>query len=164
MVTPLHLWTDSITKPHDCRTMGKSGQGGDGLLGANALQGAAWTLADGYHLGLPRLMTNCNWSICMNLSLVKCLLQWHRQLMLCEPSRALPGPGLFVRPSVYTPWPDDLEVVPSGQDLEPTGNLPICPQGAPGAQSSRSPYNSRFHTLKPTDAHFVPYGFMSPML
>lgn len=46
---------------------GKSGQGGDGSLGANALLKEQFTLADGYHLGLA-LMTNGNEVTCMNLT------------------------------------------------------------------------------------------------
>ena len=80
-------------KPHDCRTMGKSGRwGGGGLLGSQCpSQGAAWPWQM-LPSGTPPLFSwqagNC--SVCMSLSLVKCLLRWHEQLMLGRPSSAPP--------------------------------------------------------------------------
>lgn len=59
-------------------TMGKSGvRGVDGLWGANAPSRSSLALADGYHLGLPVLMTN--WQL-------KYLYELSHLLNVCTPS------------------------------------------------------------------------------
>ena len=79
-------------KPHDCRTMGKSGRGGGWSPGEPVpFPRGSLALADGYHLGPPLFSWQAgNCSVCMNLSLVKCLLRWHKQLMFGRPSSTSP--------------------------------------------------------------------------
>ena len=55
--------------------------------------------------------------------------------MFCEQSRALPGPGLVVRPSICHPGLTTFEVLPPGQDLEPTGTFLFALRELPGLRA-----------------------------
>lgn len=125
MVTPLHLWTDSITKPHDCRTMGKSGQGGDGLLGSQCpSQGAAWPWQMATIWDSPRSHDKLAIEVSVWTShlLNVCSSDTDSWCSVSQAEHSL-GQGCLSDHQSIPHGLTTFEVVPSGQDLEPTGTF-----------------------------------------